>query len=481
MSRDASVLADATSLCPACLERVPGRYVAEDGSVTLERECADHGITRRRVWASADHWSWAGEFGPDPDPEGSLTVDNGHACLAVVEVTERCNLSCSYCFASSGPTGHHRSFEDVVDLLETVRADGGPRPIQFSGGEPTVRDDLPELVEQARDMGFTHVQVNTNGLVVAGRDGYAARLVEAGVTALYLQFDGLEAATYEAIREVDLTAEKHAAVEACRRAGLPVVLVPTVVPGVNDHEMGAIVEYALEHRDVVRSVNFQPVAHFGRYADHGDRFSLDAAAGRLADQVAVLDPDDFLPVPCCSGYCQMGTALVPDGAGGVIPATRFLDRELAGAMLGTVDEADWLEFLAGTPTADERGRALTDGCDVEAPSADACCGPTASLLGDCCGDPVAAGSDLLLGEAPSALEALLEDVLPVTLTGFMDADAADVGRLANCCIAVPTPDGELVPFCGYNMTTDDGRYALRNRHGWGGRPSVDAPATAPGD
>ncbi len=476
MGQDAA-LAETTSLCPACLERVPGRYVAVDGAVHLERDCPDHGTISRSVWDSLDHWEWAGGRGPEPDPAGDLTVDNSHACLAVIEVTEQCNLSCSYCFASSGPSGQHRPFEEVVQLMEVVKADGGPRPIQFSGGEPTVREDLPELVETASEMGFSHVQVNTNGLKLAREDGYAGRLRAAGVSAVYLQFDGLEAATYEAIREVDLTDDKHAAVDACRRADLPVVLVPTVVPGVNDHEMGAIVEYALENDEVIQSINFQPVAHFGRYATNNGRFSLDTAARTLAEQVEAIEPRDLMPVPCCSGYCQMGTALVPAADDGVVPVTSLFDEELAGALLGAVDEADWLEFMAGTPSAGDRASRLADRCSID-PDADSCCGPTTSLIGDCCGG-VPDATELFDGDEASVIDGLLETVLPVSLTGFMDADAADVGRLNNCCIAVPTPDGELVPFCGYNMTTEGGEYALRNRHGWGGRRTVDGPPARP--
>jgi len=512
MHDEEGTLATTTSLCPACLDRVPGRYEARDGSVHLARECPDHGEISRKVWDSLDHWLWARDHGPaapgdpgqDPlsaadarsesrsesssepgsiaDPDGAtgcgcggacgpatlpsdagtgadenaamesgtdLVVDNDHACLAVVEVTQDCNLSCSYCFAGSGPGGAERPLAEVEALLETIIESGGPRPVQFSGGEPTVRDDLPALVERAHEMGFEHVQVNTNGLALAERDGYAERLVEAGVTAVYLQFDGLEPSTYEAIREVDLTDAKHAAVAACRRADLPVVLVPTVVPGVNDGaEMAAIVRFGLDNPDVVESVNFQPVAHFGRVAEHGERFSLDEAARRLADGVDGLEARDFLPIPCCSSYCQTATALRPDGEGGVVPLTRFLNEGLFESLSGRVDEADWMELLANTPAGAER-----------ACSASGCCGV----------------------EVPDGADALLTEVLPVSFTGFMDADAADVERLDDCCISVPTPDGDLVPFCAYNMTTDDGAYALRTRHGWGGRPAVDAPVPSADD
>ena len=449
---DGDALKSTTSLCPTCLEQVPGRYEERDGGVFLTRECPDHGSTSRRVWGSLDHWEWAADFGPDPEHDGgSLAVDDDHACLAVVEVTDDCNLSCSYCFASSGPGGDHRSTEEIEALLGTV-ADAGGRPIQFSGGEPTVRDDLPNLVERARGRGIDHVEVNTNGIRLATEEGYAATLADAGVTAIYLQFDGLTAETYERIREVDLVEEKRAAIEACREADLPVVLVPTVVPDVNDHEMGDIVRFALENRDVVRSVNFQPVAHFGRYAENDGRFAIDDATRLLAEQIETLDPRDMLPAPCCSAYCQIGTAFVPtetapgseSGAGGdsFVPLTQYVDDTLWEMISGMVDEGDYMELLAGTAAGEE----------------------WACKTAGCCGVDV-----------PGGMEGLFDEVVPVSFTGFMDADAADVDRLSNCCISVPTTDGELAPFCGYNMTTADGEYALRNRNGWGGRETVDGP------
>jgi len=446
MSQESTRLGTTTSLCPTCLERVPGTYETGGDAVYLKRSCPQHGTSSRKIWESLDHWEWAADFGPANQGTASedLTVDGDHACLAVVEITQDCNLSCSYCFASSGPGGKQLPFDEVVDLLDTVRTEGGNRPIQFSGGEPTVHDELPELVEQARDMGFEHVEVNTNGINLARQDGYAERLVDAGVTAVYLQFDGVTSETYEAIREVDLLDVKREALDACRRADLPVILVPTVVPEVNDDEMGDVVRFALDNLDVVQSVNFQPVAHFGRYEKHDGRFSLDEAARKLAAQIEAIEPRDFLPVPCCSSYCQMSTAVMPNGEGGVFPLTGLLDLDNWETLSGLVDEADWMELLAGTPVGHE----------------------TVEIASGCCGFDVPGDGN----------------VLPVTLTGFMDADAADVNRLDNCCISVPTPQGDLVPFCAYNMTDDEGQYALRNRHEWGGRDgtgeSVSADSTA---
>lgn len=439
MQKTDAAISSTTSLCPSCLTRVPGHYEAVDDSVELVRTCPDHGTARREVWGSLDHWEWANDYAPETTADADLTVENDHACLAVIEVTQECNLSCSFCFASSGPGGRQLAFDEVTHLLDVVIESGGPRPIQFSGGEPTIRDDLPELIETAVEKGFEHIQVNTNGIVLAHHDGYAEQLRSAGVSAVYLQFDGLEPSTYEAIRDVDISAEKQEAIQACREADLPVVLVPTIVPGTNDHELGDIIEFALANHDVVQSVNFQPVAHFGRYADHSGRYPIDETARAIADQLPTMDPRDFLPVPCCSSYCQLATAVLPNNEGEPEAVTQFIDDGAFDALAGFVDEADWMELLAGTSQGVDR-----------ACSAAGCC-----------------GLDL-----PTDAGGLFEEVLPVSITGFMDADAADVDRLGNCCISVPTPDGELVPFCAYNMTTTDGRYALRNRNGWGGRDTV---------
>jgi hypothetical protein len=275
--------------------------------------------------------------------------------------------------------------------------------------------------------------------------------------------------------------------------------------------MGDVVRFAVRNRDIVRSVNFQPVAHFGRYAKNDGRFAIDDAARLLADQLEPVEARDLLPAPCCSSYCQIGTALVsqdaqasvaavngaagavvdadlPDAAaddtpadsaqtaddttadsvqtadcgctdgecGGdpatdatgaatdeFVPLTKFVDDHLWDTLTGLVDERDYMELLAGTAAGQE----------------------WACKTAGCCGLDV-----------PEEMTGLFDDVVPITLTGFMDADGADVNRLDNCCISVPTPEGDLVPFCGYNMTTEDGEYALRNRNGWGGRPSVAEPS-----
>ncbi len=156
-------------------------------------------------------------------------------------------------------------------------ADGAVN-IQLSGGEPTTRDDLPEIVAAACGAGFTFVQLNTNGLRLATEEGYAETLRAAGLASVFLQFDGLSDATYRVLRGRPLLAEKIRAVERCAEAGLAVVLVPTVVPGVNDAELGALVDFAASWPGVVRGLHLQPISYFGRYP--GSAVSAGAAPTR---------------------------------------------------------------------------------------------------------------------------------------------------------------------------------------------------------
>lgn len=491
------------SLCPECFATIGCEYVEEAGQVWLRKACPEHGEFQAKAWDDLDHWHWTRSFaesagGPVGPPDGARGPDGcapaapqppdasgrndaaraswqgdaadaaccaeGRAdrprCLAVVEVTENCNLACSYCFASSRPGLPVKPKEQVEALLRTVlRESGGPTPIQLSGGEPTTRDDLPEIVAAARAMGFEHIEVNSNGLRIAQEPGYARKLCEAGATTVYLQFDGFGAEVYRPLRGVDLTETKQQAVDACREAGLQVILVPMVVPGTNEHQLGDIVRYALRNLDVVRGVNVQPVSHFGRHAEDTGHLSLPAVADLLAEQTGFLTQRDLLQVPCCSPQCSSATMLLrtntlqatqapgargdadpapPPGADAAasdgpsaVPLTRFVREDAYREGVAAFEKRNLMDLLAGRSA----------GVDAAVDAA------------GCCGVAV-----------PAALEALLPRMLALTVTGFMDADTVDLARLDSCCINVPTAEGTLVPFCGYNLTARDGSYKLRERY-----------------
>ena len=183
-----------------------------------------------------------------------------------MEVTQRCDLHCSFCYADSGSG---RKEDPSLDLISTwyeaMAATGKACNIQLSGGEPTTRDDLPAIVARGRDLGFFFIQINTNGIRLGQRPEYVRDLKKAGLSSVFLQFDGTEDEIYLRVRGKRLLDEKRRAIEICKEQGIGVVLVPTVIPGVNDHNLGDILKQALEWSPVVRAVHFQPVSYFGRY------------------------------------------------------------------------------------------------------------------------------------------------------------------------------------------------------------------------
>jgi len=174
-----------------------------------------------------------------------LPEHKSHTALAIIDVTNRCNLTCPVCFANAAAAGYvyEPTQEQVVGMLENLRSTK-PIPataLQFSGGEPTIRQDLFDLIRKAKELGFRHVEVNTNGLRISQNVEYAKGLKDAGVNTIYLQFDGLTSDVYKFIRGLDLLDIKMKAIENLRQAGFEsVVLVVTLVKGVNDSQLATL-------------------------------------------------------------------------------------------------------------------------------------------------------------------------------------------------------------------------------------------------
>ena len=196
---------------------------------------------------------------------GLCTEHLRKGCCMLLELTNRCNLRCPVCFAAAGEKPERDlSLEQIGEQYDFLMAHGGPFNIQLSGGEPTLRDDLPEIIRLGRDKGFEVFQLNTNGLRLASEAGYAQGLKAAGLNTVFLQFDGLEDSVYITLRGRALLETKLRAIDSCAKAGLGIVLVPVIAPGVNDGQVGDIIRFALERMPEVRGVHFQPISYFGR-------------------------------------------------------------------------------------------------------------------------------------------------------------------------------------------------------------------------
>ena len=423
------VFARTKSVCPVCLRTIDAeKAVAGDGFVHLIKTCPEHGFFDTLIWeGGADEYlAWGGACpGGEADDGcpnncGLCAEHRSEGCCVLLELTRRCNLRCPVCFASAGGEGD-LGLDEIARLYDMLMERGGPYNIQLSGGEPTMRNDLPEIVRLGQERGFTFFQLNTNGLRLASEAGYAAKLHAVGVSCAFLQFDGLRPGTYETLRGRDILAEKLRAIDACERAGLPVVLVPTLVPGVNVDELGGILRFALGRGKIVRGVHFQPVSYFGR--------------------CELPEPETRLTIPRVIREIEAQT-------GG---AMKFADFGGGGA------ESPWCSFHASY-------RKLPDGRLKALPRREsACCCKKSSEARDFVADRWGLGSAVREDEDgfDRFMREAVENTFTVSGMAFMDADSLELDRLRRCYISEADAERGMVPFCAYNLTARDGRALYR--------------------
>jgi len=457
------------SLCPVCLERIKATRLLQGDEVFLVKECGDHGSFRTVIWRGEP--SMAEWRRPKPPVHPDLcygTVEKGcpfdcglceaHEqlpCSVLLEVTDRCNLNCAVCFADSGrEEGEDPSLEKISLLLQRAMAAAGPCNLQLSGGEPTLRDDIPEIVELARRIGYSFIQLNTNGLRLALDKECVRRLQTAGLSSVFLQFDGVDDEIYRSLRGRALLNQKLKAVKNCGETGLGVVLVPTLARGVNTDSIGAMVRQALQLAPTVRGIHFQPISYFGRFPEKwGDegRFTLPELMRCLEEQTeGLIKVSDFSPPGCEHAHCSTHATYMHSAEGGL---------RLIGAAEG--DSC----CSTDTGTGGVRRTVETVSRRWRLPSA-----PSSNRLpllkeASCC----SGGSmDSTRVEDPLDLDVFLREVgtrsFTISAMAFQDADNLDLERLIGCCISVISPDGLLVPFCAYNLTSRGGKGLYRRRN-----------------
>lgn len=444
----------AVSICATCFRKVEGKIIFQRDRVYLIKRCPEHGWEKVLLADDVDYYRRCREIFIKP-PEmpnvyntpirwgcpydcGLCPDHEQHSCVSLVEITDHCNLSCPICYAGSGPSRPgFRSLAAVERMLDAVvRNEREPDIVQISGGEPTLHPDFFAILASARQRPIKHLMVNTNGIRLARDPQFVRRLAaEATGIEIYLQFDSLHGDALRDLRGADLRSVRARALEALNRHNISTTLVVTVKRGVNDEQLGEIVDFALQ-QPCVRGVTFQPVQVAGRvegFDPAAHRLTLTEVRRRVLEQTDVFRPEDIIPVPCHPDTLAMGYALKQ--AGQVVPLTGLLDpRVLIEGGRNTIvfeqDEAvrGALFSLFATNHSPESGvRSLRDLL---------CCLPSVDV-------PEGFGYD---------------NLFRILIVQFIDAYSFDLRSVKKTCVHIVHPnDGRLIPFDTYNLFYRDDR------------------------
>jgi tetraether lipid synthase len=447
----------AASICSTCYRKVEGKIVFQNDCVYLLKRCPVHGDQRVLIADDVSYYRRCREVFIKP-PEMPRTFNTAvrwgcpydcglcadhqqHSCLSLIEVTDHCNLRCPICYASSGPSRQsYRSLGHIQRLIDAVvRNEEHPDVVQISGGEPTLHPDFFAILDRAKAAPIRHLMVNTNGIRIAQDEAFAIRLAEYMPDfEVYLQFDSLQRDPLVTLRGADLRDVRARALERLNRLGISTTLVVTLKKGLNDDEIGTIIDFALT-QPAVRGVTFQPIQAAGRLEQFNpatDRLTLTEVRRRILEQTSVFRPEDVLPVPCHPDSLAMAYALKIDGK--VVPLTGLLDPNvlIEGGRNTIVFEQDdavrdgVFKLFATNHSPASMATSLRD------------------LL--CCLPRLA---------APSALR--YDNVFRVLIMQFIDAFSFDVRSVKKTCVHIVHPDGRLIPFDTYNLFYRDELEATR--------------------
>jgi len=451
------ILGMTQSVCPVCLKRITAQRLLIDDQVYLDKTCLEHGKFRTIIWRGQPSYeSWSVAKQPSRPPVCATKVKPGcpfdcglcpehrqHTCCVLLEVTNRCNLNCPVCFAEAGTEDSDPDMLTIENWYRMLLASGGPFNIQLSGGEPTMRDDLPEIIALGKKIGFDFIQVNTNGLRLARDPGYVKRLKEAGLSCVFLQFDGTNDGIYEKIRGAALWAEKQTAIANCAQQQLGVVIVPTLVPGVNTQDIGNMIQYAIDNIPTVRGVHFQPISYFGRYPQapkDEDRITIPEVIREIARQTGEkLKIKDFKPPTGENAYCSFNGNFVLLENGQLKAWTKPGAQGCCQPQVAAVGAKKAQTFVAKRWAAPQREEETK-----EQDGKTKCCSPI----------------------NVDSLDAFLDRVdkysFCVSGMAFQDVWNLDLDRLRECFIHVVSPDSHIIPFCAYNLTDTQGKPLYRS-------------------
>ena len=457
--RSGRLIKNTDSICPQCLEPVRAGVYERQGRVWMDKQCSDHGRYSALLSSDIRHYyeikgknssgqSCCGSAcgSPQAKIQGDAPVPawNNHSCNILIEIIERCNLSCPTCFAGSSPQhSGMMGLEEFTRQVDQLVAGGksGADVIQLSGGEPTIHPELHAMIDVLIERGFHQVCINTNGIKLAQAafaERLASRFEDSDATLFaYLQFDGFEESTNTRLRgRSDLLAVKQKALENCQRLGILVHPVMTLTRDINAHETGDFIRLAISN-PFLKNVVIQPAMYSGRYENPRlvDRLTLADTVNLICTQTGIFEPEDFLPIPCSDPKC-FGMAVALRTASGLLPVSRYFPRYETWGSEGNSE-------LIGKFTDTINGpRAISEAIKWAADSSQF------QQLDD---TELERLLDVLIEwQASPDSDVIWDSLLVVSIKPFMDAWTYDQDRIDQCCVHILDPDGNPVSFCEFN-------------------------------
>lgn len=441
------------SLCPICLKRIDAKIVFESNDVFMLKRCPEHGTSKVLIADDKEYYKNIRNYNkPSETPykfntkthygcpyDCGLCPDHEqHSCLTLVEITDRCNLTCPTCYAGSSPTyGRHRTLEEVKTMFNTiVDNEKEPDVVQISGGEPTLHPQFFEILDYAKSLPIKHLMVNTNGIKIAKDFEFAKRLASyAPDFEIYLQFDSFKQSVLESMRGANLTNIRTQALDHLNQLNLSTTLVITLQKGLNDDEIGKIIDFALE-QECVRGVTFQPTQIAGRLENFDeaiDRITLTEVRRKILEQTTIFEADDLIPVPCNPDALVMGYALKLDGK--VFPLTRYINpADLLDNSKNTIvyeqDESLHQRMFEIFSTGTSTEKASSKLHDL------LCCLPRV--------------------EAPNLS---YNNLFRIIIMQFIDAHNFDVRAIKKSCVHIVNKDNKIIPFETMNLFYRDEKRA----------------------
>lgn len=471
------------SICPVCHNLIDAVIFDNDNKTYIEKNCEDHGTFRDVYWGDTEQYyrfdkylhdgnGIANPFISDkrgcPHDCGICSMHKTNTILANIDITNRCNLRCPICFANAAASGYlyEPTVEQIHEMMTVLRNQEPVKctAIQFTGGEPTMRLDLFHLIRMAKEMGFKHIQLATNGLKLSESVNYCYLLRESGLKTVYLQFDSVNPESYLETRGFNALPIKLKAIQNCREAKMPIDIVPTVIKGINDHELGDMVRFVADNIDIIKGINFQPVSFTGRIDSdkrEQQRITIPDVLNNIDKQTnGAIISEDFYPVPfivpltnfanAITGFenvkfsihphCGAGAHVYVDDEKKMTPIARFVDveglHEYFDELALEIEGVRYFKTIARWRGIRKLLRGIRQHVDDSNAPKDI--------------DFSKNFLNLFVDRSGNAIKVFHKKMMFIGIMHFQDLYNMDIERIQRCGIHYVVPDGRVIPFCTYN-------------------------------